>query len=91
MKLIERMNILKVWMFQKLRMEEPVYYVCNGDTLPYPLTAEEEQQYLKLDSNTPIVRLTDLQFDTNGMPLFASRITYDSRRFQWGMIFMTKL
>lgn len=58
-------------------------------TASFPI--EEEQQYLKLDGNTPIVRLTDLQFDTNGMPLFASRITYDSRRFQWGMIFMTKL
>ena len=54
MKLIERMNILKVWMFQKLRMEEPVYYVCNGDTLPYPLTAEEEQQYLKVLSEESI-------------------------------------
>lgn len=52
---------------------------------------EEEQMHLKLDASTPIVRLTDLQFDSNGSPLFASRISYDSRRFQWGMIFMTKL
>ena len=50
MKLIERMNILKVWMFQKLRMEEPVYYVCNGDTLPYPLTAEEESTIRAMSS-----------------------------------------
>ena len=52
---------------------------------------EEERLNLKLDGNTPVVRLTDLQFDSNGMPLFASRVTYDSRRLQWGMIFMTKL
>ena len=52
---------------------------------------EAEQFHLKLDANTPIVRLTDLQFDSNGMSLFASRISYDSRLFQWGMVFMTKL
>ena len=52
---------------------------------------EEERLHLKLDANTPIVRLTDLQFDTHGMPLFASRVSYDSKLFQWGMVFMTKL
>lgn len=50
-----------------------------------------EQFYLRLDSETPIVRLTDLQFDSNGMPLFASRASYNSEFFQWGMIFSTKL
>ena len=48
MKLMERMHLLKVWMFQKLRMEEPIYYVCNGDTLPFPLTVDEEQRYIAL-------------------------------------------
>lgn len=48
MKLTERMNIVKVWIFQKLQMEEGIYYVCNGDTLPFPLDAAEEQQYLDL-------------------------------------------
>lgn len=48
MKLTERMNIVKVWIFQKLQMEDGIYYVCNGDTLPFPLDAAEEQQYLDL-------------------------------------------
>lgn len=51
----------------------------------------DEQLHLGLDPQTPIVRLTDLQFDSNGMPLFASRVSYDSKVFQWGMIFATKL
>ena len=48
MKLTERMNIVKVWIFQKLQMEDGIYYVCNGDTLPFPLDAAEEQHYLDL-------------------------------------------
>ena len=48
MKLTERMNIVKVWIFQKLQMEDGIYYVCNGDTLPFPLDAAEEQHYLNL-------------------------------------------
>ena len=52
---------------------------------------EEERLHLELDASTPIVRLTDFQFDIHGLPLFASRISYDSKLFQWGMVFMTKL
>ena len=51
----------------------------------------DEQKYLKLSADTPIVRLTDLQFDQNGTPLFASRVSYNSEVFQWGMTFSTKL
>ncbi len=52
---------------------------------------KDEQKYLKLNDETPVVRLLDLQFDSNGMPLFCSRVTYDSSVFQWGFIFSTKL
>lgn len=46
MKLTERMNLVWVWMIQKLKLQEPVYYVGNGELLPFPLTVEEEQHCL---------------------------------------------
>lgn len=48
MKLAERMNEIWVWVIQRLHLQESVYYVGNGETLPYPLEAEEEQQYLSM-------------------------------------------
>lgn len=51
MKLMDRMNLLRIWVIRKLQLEDVVYYVGNGETLPFPLTPEEEQQYLKLLSD----------------------------------------
>ena len=47
-KLAERMNDIMIWVIQKLHLQSTVYYVGNGEALPFPLTAEEEQQYLQL-------------------------------------------
>lgn len=48
---MDRMNLLRIWVIRKLQLEDVVYYVGNGETLPFPLTPEEEQQYLKLLSD----------------------------------------
>lgn len=48
MKLAERVNLLRIWVMERLHLQEAVYYVGNGEALPFPLTADEEQHYLKL-------------------------------------------
>ncbi len=48
MKLTERINSLRIWMMQKLHLQDAVYYVGNGEALPFPLTPEEEQHYLQM-------------------------------------------
>lgn len=56
MKLTEltgRMNLLRTWVIRKLQLEEVIYYVGNGETLPFPFTPEEEQHYLQLLSAQP--------------------------------------
>ena len=52
MKLAERINMIWVWILQKLQLQDVVYYVGNGETLPFPLTAEDEQHYLQLLSES---------------------------------------
>ena len=48
MKLMDCMNDLRIWVIQKLHLQDGVYYVGNGEALPFPLTAEDEQQCLQL-------------------------------------------
>ena len=48
MKLMDYMNDLRIWVIQKLHLQDGVYYVGNGEALPFPLTAEDEQQCLQL-------------------------------------------
>ena len=79
MKLMERMNILKLWMFQKLQMEEPIYYVCNGDALPFPLSSEEEEKYLHLlsEQSTEAVQARTMLIEHN-----LRLVVYIARKFE---------
>ncbi len=85
MKLAERMNTMWVWVLQKLHLQDVVYYVGNGETLPFPLTAEEEQQYLQqlseqstesaharamlIEHNLRLVVYIARKFENTGIPM----------------------
>lgn len=43
MGLSEKVNLMLVWMMKKLHLQEEVYYIGSSETLPPPLTPEEEQ------------------------------------------------
>ena len=47
MGLPEKLNGMLVWVMKKLHLEEGVFYVGSSESLPVPLSAEEEQQYLQ--------------------------------------------
>lgn len=52
MGLSEKVNLMLVWMMKKLHLQEEVYYVGSNESLPLPLTPEEEQQLLiQLEQN----------------------------------------
>ena len=46
MKLPQKVNLILLWMVQKLHLQEGVYYIGSNETLPPPLTPEEEQLLL---------------------------------------------
>ncbi len=46
MGLSEKVNLMLVWMMKKLHLQEEVYYIGSSETLPPPLTPEEEQALL---------------------------------------------
>lgn len=85
MKLTERIYYLKLWVVHKLQLEEAVYYVGNGDTLPFPLTGEEEAQYLQqlsmqsaeaehartvlIEHNLRLVVYIARKFENTGIPI----------------------
>lgn len=57
MRLSEKVNLMLVWMVKKLQLQEEVYYVGNSESLPLPLTAEEEQDLLtKLEEKNSYAR-----------------------------------
>ncbi len=57
MGLSKKMNLMLVWMMQKLHLQEEIYYIGSSETLPPPLTAEEEQHLLEqLEQNKEQVR-----------------------------------
>ena len=47
MGLPEKLNGMLVWVIRKLHLEEGVFYVGNSESLPVPLSAEDEQRYLQ--------------------------------------------
>ena len=52
MGLSEKVNLMLVWMMKKLHLQEEVYYIGSSETLPPPLTPEEEQALLlRLDQD----------------------------------------
>lgn len=57
MGLSEKVNLMLVWMMKKLHLQEEVYYVGSNESLPLPLTPEEEQQLLiQLEQNVEQAR-----------------------------------
>lgn len=57
MRLSEKVNLMLVWMVKKLQLQEEVYYVGSSESLPLPLTAEEEQDLLtKLEEKNSYAR-----------------------------------
>lgn len=57
MGLSEKVNLVLVWMMKKLHLQEEVYYVGSNESLPLPLTPEEEQQLLiQLEQNVEQAR-----------------------------------
>ena len=57
MKLPQKVNLILLWMVQKLHLQEGVYYIGSNETLPPPLTPEEEQQLLsKMEQDGAKVR-----------------------------------
>lgn len=57
MGLSEKVNLMLVWMMKKLHLQEEVYYIGSSETLPPPLTPEEEQALLlRLDQDGDAAR-----------------------------------
>ena len=53
----ERVSFMLVWMLRKLHLQEELYYVGSSESLPLPLSAEEEQTLLaQLEDNASCAR-----------------------------------
>lgn len=81
MGLPEKLNGMLVWVIKKLHLEEGVFYVGSSETLPVPLSAEEEQQYLQqlaenseharkelIEHNLRLVVYIARKFENTGIP-----------------------
>ena len=79
MKLANRMNLLVVWVMQKMHLQEELYYVGNGETLPFPLEYEEEklllQQLAQQDENSHQVRTALIEHNLR-------LVVYIARKFE---------
>ena len=81
MGLPEKLNGMLVWVMKKLHLEEGVFYVGSSESLPVPLSAEEEQQYLQqlaenseharkelIEHNLRLVVYIARKFENTGIP-----------------------
>ena len=82
MKLPQKVNLILLWMVQKLHLQEGVYYTGSNETLPPPLTPEEEQQLLSkmeqdgakvrtalIEHNLRLVVYIARKFENTGIPV----------------------
>ena len=82
MKLPQKVNLILLWMVQKLHLQEGVYYIGSNETLPPPLTPEEEQQLLSkmeqdgakvrtalIEHNLRLVVYIARKFENTGIPV----------------------
>lgn len=82
MGLSEKLNLMLVWMMKKLHLQEEVYYVGSSETLPSPLTPEEEQKLLLqleqdeaearaqlIEHNLRLVVYIARKFENTGIPI----------------------
>ena len=81
MGLPEKLNGMLVWVIRKLHLEEGVFYVGNSESLPVPLSAEDEQRYLQqlsenseharkqlIEHNLRLVVYIARKFENTGIP-----------------------
>lgn len=82
MRLSEKVNLMLVWMVKKLQLQEELYYVGSSESLPLPLTAEEEQELLTqlaennasareklIEHNLRLVVYIARKFENTGIPV----------------------
>ncbi len=82
MGLSEKVNLMLVWMMRKLHLQEEVYYIGSSETLPPPLTPEEEQALLArldkeeddaraelIEHNLRLVVYIARKFENTGIPV----------------------
>ena len=82
MKLPQKVNLILLWMVQKLHLQEGVYYIGSNETLPPPLTPEEEQLLLSkmeqdgakvrtalIEHNLRLVVYIARKFENTGIPV----------------------
>ena len=82
MKLPQKVNLILLWMVQKLHLQEGVYYIGSNETLPPPLTPEEEQLLLSkmeqdgakvrtalIEHNLRLVVYIACKFENTGIPV----------------------
>lgn len=82
MGLSEKVNLMLVWMMKKLHLQEEVYYIGSSETLPPPLTPEEEQALLArleedgeaartalIEHNLRLVVYIARKFENTGIPV----------------------
>ena len=82
MKLPQKVNLILLWMVQKLHLQEGIYYIGSNETLPAPLTPDEEQQLLSkmeqdgakvrtalIEHNLRLVVYIARKFENTGIPV----------------------
>ena len=82
MGLSEKVNLMIVWMMQKLHLQQELYYVGSSESLPLPLSAEEEQRLLAMleehaeearpqliEHNLRLVVYIARKFENTGIPV----------------------
>lgn len=82
MGLSEKVNLMLVWMMRKLHLQEEVHYIGSSETLPPPLTPEEEQALLArldkeeddaraelIEHNLRLVVYIARKFENTGIPV----------------------
>lgn len=76
MKLPQKVNLILLWMVQKLHLQEGVYYIGSNETLPPPLTPEEEQLLLsKMEQDGAKVRTALIEHNLR-------LVVYIARKFE---------
>ena len=82
MGLPEKINGLLVWLLQKMNLQQEVYYVGSSESLPMPLSVEEEQTLLQhledesehvrqklIEHNLRLVVYIARKFENTGIPV----------------------
>lgn len=82
MGVVEKVNLMMVWLLKKLHLQENVYYVGSSESLPLPLSTEEEQQLLTqlefnreharqklIEHNLRLVVYIARKFENTGIPV----------------------